>query len=259
MTELMGSPVTWRDLVDIGVISLVVYRFFVMMRGTRASQVMFGLFIIFVAYLVSQYFELASLNWLMTHFVNHLFIILVVLFQNEIRRALAQVGRARVFGGATLEEVALVVEEIVRACVRLSEQRVGALIVVARKTALGAIVDSGTRLDSIVSQQLLETIFQPKTPLHDGAAVIDGNRLLAAGCVLPLATEGDLPREFGTRHRAALGMAQDTDAIMVVVSEERGIITLGLDGKMIFDVSPDELRSRLQHLLRKKSDSRINQ
>lgn len=251
--NFFGSPITWLDIIDLTVLTAVTYRFLVMMRGTRASQVLLGLFVIFVAYLLGQYFGLLALDWLMTHFVNDLFLILVVLFQNEIRRALAQVGRARVFGGPSSEELAVVVEEIVRACVRLSEQRVGALIVITRQTALGAIVDSGTRMDSLVSQQLLETIFHPKTPLHDGAVIIDGNRIVAAGCVLPLATEGDLPKEFGTRHRAALGMAQDTDAIMVVVSEERGIVSLGLEGKMIFDVSADELRGRLQSLLRKRS------
>ena len=251
LTNWIGVPVSWlRDILDVLVVTLVVYRVLVMMRGTRAAQVLIGLFIILLAFILSQWLELIALNWMMTHFVNNLFLILVVLFQNEIRRALAQVGRGDIFGGQTAGEVTRAVEEVVRATSLLAEQRHGALMVIARGTALGSIVESGVHLDSVVSRRLLETIFQPKSPLHDGAVVIDGDRIMAAGCVLPLATEGELPKEFGTRHRAALGMSQESDAIVIIVSEERGVISLALQGGVIFDLKPEELRSQLQELLR---------
>ncbi len=252
----LGMPISYaRHALDILIVAAVVYRILIMMRGTRAAQVLFGLLVILVAFVLSQWLELLALNWLMTHFVDNLFLILVVLFQNEIRRALAQVGRGDFFGSQSIGEMARVVEEVVRACNRMAENRVGALIVVARKTALGNIVDSGMQLDSIVSQPLLETIFHPKTPLHDGAVVIEGARILAAGCVLPLATEGELPREFGTRHRAGLGMSQESDAVVIIISEERGVISLALHGGVVFDLKPEELRSQLQELLRSGGES----
>lgn len=254
MTELfrwVGLPFSWmRDLLDILVVTLVAYRVILMMRGTRGAQVLIGLFVILIAYIFSQTFELVTLNWMMTHFVNNLFLILVVLFQNEIRRALAQVGRGPFFGGADQAVATRTVEEIVRATSRLAQRRTGALIVIAQRTALGTVIESGVRLDAMVSHQLLESIFAPTTPLHDGAVVIDGPNVVAAGCVLPLATEGELPREFGTRHRAALGMSQDSDATVIIVSEERGLLSVARHGGILFNVKPEELRSELQQLFR---------
>ncbi|RMF16589.1 MAG: TIGR00159 family protein [Candidatus Dadabacteria bacterium] len=247
--ELIGIQVGITDIIDIIVVAAIIYRVLQMMRGTRAAQILLGLFVIFVAYLMSQFFELAALNWLMTHFVDNLFLILVVLFQNEIRRALARVGRAPLFGGPTSEEVTKQVEELVRACARMADRHCGALIVIARQTQLGHYTEHGTMLDAVLSQQLLETIFFPHTPLHDGAAIVDGGRIVAAGCVLPLSQEQELPRDFGTRHRAALGVAMDTDAVVLVVSEESGAISMALEGELVFDLKPEELRSRLQNLL----------
>lgn len=239
-----------RDLLDVAVVAFVVYQVLLMMRGTRGAQVMLGLFAVLIAYIVSQLFDLMTLNWMMTHFVNNLFLILVVLFQSEIRRALAQVGRGPFWGGARSGQVARVVEEVVRAADRLAEQRHGALIVIARRMAIGTVIESGVRIDAEVSQPLLETLFHPRTPLHDGAVVIDGDRITAAGCVLPLATEGELPKDFGTRHRAALGMSQESDAVVIIVSEERGLISLARGGSIMFRVKPEDLRSELQELLR---------
>lgn len=247
--ELIGIRIGLADVIDILVVAAIIYRLLLMMRGTRAAQILLGLFVIFVAYLMSQFFEIATLNWLMTHFVNNLFLILVVLFQNEIRRALARVGRAPLFGGPTSEEVTRQVEEIVRACVRMAERHCGALIVITRQTPLGHYTEHGTILDAVLSQQLLETIFFPNTPLHDGAVLIDGGRIVAAGCVLPLPQEEELKKGFGTRHRAALGVAMDTDAVVLVVSEESGSISIAFQGNLVFDLKPEELRSRLQEVL----------
>lgn len=239
-----------RDVLDIAVVGFVVYQVLLMMRGTRAAQALLGLFIIMIAYVVSQTFSLATMNWVMTHVVNHIFLILVVLFQAEIRRALAQVGRGPFFGGNDGGRMGRVIEAIVRACDDMAERRVGALIVIARRTAIGTVADSGVRLDAAVSEELLETVFQPGSALHDGAVIIDGDRLVAAGCVLPLATEGELPKEFGTRHRAALGMSQESDALVIIVSEERGSISLARGGSILFRMKPEDLRSELQELLR---------
>lgn len=239
-----------RDALDIAVVAFVVYQVLLMMRGTRAAQALLGLFIIMIAYVVSQTFALTTMNWVMTHVVNHIFLILVVLFQAEIRRALAQVGRGPFFGGADGSRMGRVIEAVVRACDDMAERRVGALIVIARRTAIGTVVDNGVRLEAVVSEELLETIFQPGSPLHDGAVIIDGDRLVAAGCVLPLATEGELPKEFGTRHRAALGMSQESDALVIIVSEERGSISLARGGSILFRMKPEDLRSELQELLR---------
>lgn len=250
LAHWFSLPFSWlRDIVDVLVVAFVVYRVLVMMRGTRAGQVLVGLFVILIAYLLSQSFELLALNWLMLHFINNLFLILVVLFQNEIRRALAQVGRGAFWGGAAVGEVNLSLEEVIRATGRLAAQRVGALIVLQRKTALGAIIETGTKLDAMVHRRLLEALFVTQSPLHDGAVVIDGTRIVAAACVLPLATEGDLPKEFGTRHRAALGLSLETDAVVIVVSEQRGIISLAYGGGIIFDLKPEELRGKLLELM----------
>lgn len=244
-------PFDWmRDLFDIAIVAFVVYQVLLMMRGTRGAQALLGLLVIMIAYVFSQAFSLVTMNWVMTHVVNNLFLILVVLFQNEIRRALAQVGRGPFFGGTDGGRMTRVVEAVVRAADAMSERRVGALIVIARRTAIGTVVDSGVRLDAAVSEDLLETIFHPGSPLHDGAAVIDGDRVVAAGCVLPLATEGELPKEFGTRHRAALGMSQESDALVIIVSEERGSISLARGGSILFRMKPEDLRSELQDMLR---------
>ena len=242
------TQLRWQDALDIGIIAFVLYRLIHMIRGTRAMQMIIGLVVILLAYVSSQMFGLFTLNWVLDNFLGSIILVIIVIFQSDIRRALTQFGTAPLFGGADRIERGQVLEEITKAVVSLATRRIGGLIVLEREVGLNEYIEVGTRLDARVTRELLESVFIPHSPMHDGALVIQKGRVSAARCFLPLSADPNLSKAFGTRHRAAAGLTEETDAVAVVISEERGKISLVVEGKVIQDLEGPQLRSSLQRL-----------
>ncbi len=236
------------DAIDIAVIAFVIYRIIDLIRGTRAVQMLLGLVVVFLTFLSSQYFDLYTLNWVLDNFLSSVLLVIVVIFQDDIRRALTQFG-SRPFFGREAGIPGQDLEEIVRAAVALASKRIGALIAFQREVGLNEFVEVGTRLDARVSKELILSIFQPPSPIHDGAVIIHRGRIIAAGCFLPLTTNPHVSKTLGTRHRAAIGLTEETDAIVVVISEEEGAISMVREGRITRDVDAGTLRSTLQRLL----------
>ncbi|MBI5442007.1 MAG: TIGR00159 family protein, partial [Deltaproteobacteria bacterium] len=224
--SLVPSLLRWQDGVDILLVAFVIYRIFVLIKGTRAVQMLVGLAILVVAYAASEILEFFTLHWLLNAFLSSIILVVVVLFQNEIRRALTRVGMNPLAGYRDPGRDPEPIQEILQAASSLANKKIGSLIVLQRETELRDHVDQGVRLDAEVSKELLQSIFLPYSPIHDGAVIIKGRRLLWAGCFLPLSTRRDVDKALGTRHRAALGLSEETDAVILVVSEERGTISL---------------------------------
>jgi diadenylate cyclase len=247
MLELL-SNFRIQDAIDITIIAFVIYRIIDLIRGTRAVQMLIGLTVVFLTYLSSQYFSLYTLNWILDNFLSSILLVIVVIFQDDIRRALTQVG-TRPFFGTEPRLHGQDLEEIVRAAVSLASKRIGALIVLPRDVGLNQYIEVGTPLDAKVSRELIASIFLPTSPIHDGALIIQHGRIIAAGCFLPLTTNPHVSKTLGTRHRAAIGLTEETDAIVVVISEEEGAISLVREGRITRDVDAGTLRSTLQRLL----------
>ena len=251
MADVLAA-VRWRDVIDIALVALIVYRLLVAFRGTRAAQMLVGLAVLLAASVIARRFDFHTLGWILDNFWSFWAIALIVLFQPELRRALARLGQARFlrdFVGSSRAERAHVVDEVVQATVTLSARRIGALIVIERGAGLRQYAELGVPLDALVSGDLLESIFLPHSPLHDGAVLIEGARLSAAGCFLPLSRTVDLARALGSRHRAALGISEETDAVAVVVSEETGRVCLAVDGRIESPMDDAALRDRLVQLV----------
>jgi diadenylate cyclase len=243
------------DLLDITLMSIILYRLLLIVKGTKAAQMMIGLGILLLASLASRYLELFTIDWLVQSFWAQIVIAMIVLFQPEIRRALAHIGETRFLNFASAEELKSL-EEIVRAAVSLANRKVGALIVIERETSLKDFVEIGTNLDARVSKELLLSIFHPTSPIHDGAVIINGNRVAAAGCFLPITLSSDLSKSLGTRHRAGIGLTEETDAVAIIISEETGLISVALDGKIEEKVDMGSLRDMLTNIFTvKKSKS----
>lgn len=239
-----------HDAIDILILAFVVYRILVLIRGTRAARMLLGLFVVFLAHLSSRMFDLYALNWILDNFLGSILLVIVVIFQNDIRRALTQVGTGGFFGAARPlkgEEL----EEIVRAAVSLASKRVGALVVLERDVGLNEYIEVGTTLDAGISRELICSVFQTVSPIHDGALIVRKGRLAAAGCFLPLTANPNVSRTLGTRHRAAIGITEETDAIAVVVSEEEGSISVVSEGRIVRNLDAGGLRGTLQELLAK--------
>ena len=240
-------PMTWWDVVDVLIVSLLIYEGLKLIRGTRAVQMATGMVLVLLLFYASQLFPLQTVSWLIRNVLVYVVFAAIVLFQSDIRRALSQLGSApffRYFGRA--ERAAETIEEVITAAGLLSKRKVGALIVIEREIGLRNYVESGIPIDAEVSYDLLTTIFQPSTPMHDGAVLIQEDRIAAAACFLPLTVRPGLDRDLGTRHRAAIGLTEECDALTVVVSEERGEISLALRGSIHRGLTPDDLRARLQ-------------
>ena len=236
----------WRDLLDIGIISLFLFQVFQLLRGSRALAVVSGLLILTFLYFLSRGLELYTLQWLLDHIFNALFLVVVVIFQEDIRRALGEMGTKHLFQRKALR--ASSVEDVALACEEMGKARIGALIVVERGMHLDDMIRrEGVRLDARLSRQLLRNIFHPKAPLHDGAVIISHGRIAAAACILPLAEARG--QNFGTRHRAALGITLETDAVAVVVSEERGEISIATNGVLSRSLDAGRLRTVLNEVL----------
>lgn len=240
------SPV--RDTLDILLVAVGVYWLLRLLQGTRALQVLVGLAALLAVQLVADLAQLMTLSWILDNFFFWGVIIVIVLFQADIRRALARVGRG-FFPRLSARQESQLVEEIVRASQMLAQKRVGALVVLERETGLDDLIEAGTSLDAAVSKELLVSIFLPYSPLHDGAVVVQGGRIAQAGCVLPLTLRTDLPEGVGTRHRAAVGITEESDAVVVVISEETASISVVAAGEMTRDLDAPRLRVVLRELL----------
>ena len=237
------------DIIDILIVAAIIYELLLLTRHTRGSALLKGLFLLLVIMVVSNLLGLKSLNWLLLAILQNGALVLVILFQPELRKALERMGRSRILTKGNRrnedEERDTVISEIVQTVTDLSRRRVGALMVFERQTGLEDVIETGTRLDAEISAPLLENIFEPNTPLHDGAVVIRDDQIMAAACILPLAEASGVSRELGTRHRAALGISENTDAMVVVVSEETGIVSMARDGALKRPLSTDELKDCL--------------
>jgi len=245
----LPAGLRWQDVVDILLVTFVIYRIFILIKGTRALQMLVGMAFVVVAFVVSQVFELFTLHWILNAFLSSIILVVVVLFQNEIRRALAHVGvNPFLAAKETSGDGGQVVEELMKAAVSLANKKIGALIVLQRETNLRDYVEEGVRLDAALSKELLLSVFIPYSPIHDGAVIVERDRVLWAGCFLPLTTRLDVDKELGTRHRAALGITEETDAVVIVVSEETGGISVVLNGRITRHLDGATLRRVLLKL-----------
>src|SRR5688500_1463769 len=251
LTELFRRPpVSWWDILDILIVAILIYEFLKLIRGTRAVQMALGSVLVLLLFYVSRLAPLQTVNWLIRNLLVYVGFAAIVIFQSDIRRALANLGRAPFFRYFTrAETVDEMIEEVGVAATMLASKRIGAIIAIEREIGLRNYIESGIPLDAAVTYDLLVTIFQTGSPLHDGAAVIQEGRVAAAACFLPLTVNPKLDRDLGTRHRAAIGLTEESDAVAVVVSEERGEISVAVDGRIERNFSADGLRARLQALL----------
>lgn len=247
-----------NDLIDIVLISFIIYQLIQLMRRTRASQVIKGLAIILAAAWLVDLLQLQALGWILGAVVGNAAVVLVVLFQPELRRVLEQIGRRTGIDRTAqvdLDAEHSVVENIVAAMLHLSRRKVGMLLVIEQRTGLHDVIQTGTMVDSLITSELLENIFEPNTPLHDGAVIIRGPRIVAAGCVLPLTEDNMLSKELGTRHRAGLGMTETTDAMSLIVSEETGTISMARSGRLTRHLDGEALRRILTEIYHKDEDA----
>ncbi|MHB8764492.1 MAG: diadenylate cyclase CdaA [Deferrisomatales bacterium] len=254
--ELPAGLRLW-DVIDILLVAFVIYRILVLIKGTRALQILVGLAFLVIAYVVSQVFELFTLHWLLNAFLSSIILVVVVLFQNEIRRALAHVGMNPFLASReSSTSGAQAIEELMKASVSLANKKIGALIVLQRDTELRDYVEGGVRLDAVLSKELLQSVFIPYSPIHDGAVIVADGRVRWAGCFLPLTTRPDVDKELGTRHRAAVGLTEETDAVVVVVSEETGGVSVVLNGRITRNLDGASLRRVLLKLFPTGPDGR---
>lgn len=222
----------WQDILDILIVAAILYRVLLIIKGTKAAQMLIGLGVLFLAFLFSDYLELYTIDWIIQSLWAQIVLAIIILFQPEIRKALAQMGKARFLPSFTNAEGLRSLEEIVRASSALANRKIGALIVIEKETNLHDFIEIGTPLDARISHELLLTIFNPASPIHDGAVVIRGNRVISAGCFLPLTLSAKLSKSFGTRHRAGIGLTEETDAVVIIISEETGAIATAKGGRV---------------------------
>lgn len=238
------SGFRWQDAVDVLLVAFLVYHLLLMIRNTRAMQMLKGFLVLLACAFIGVQFGLYTLNWLLTTLWAVWLIAFTIIFQPELRRILVQLGRRRMFMGLFKEEARLY-KEITEACRVLARRRIGALIVLERDVNLKTYIDTGTPLDAELSAELLVTIFVTRTPLHDGAVILRETRVAAAGCILPLTQDPNVSRNYGTRHRAAIGITEETDAVAVVVSEEKHSISLAVAGKITPAIDSQTLEEML--------------
>lgn len=233
-------------ILDIGIVAVLIYFAFAFVKGTKATRIIYGIIILSVVVVIGRLLNLQTLNWVLSHLTLLILVAIPVVFQPELRRALERLGRANIFGKSKKESTKI--KDIIQAIDILKKNKIGALIVIQRKTGLLEIVESGTEMNANLSVALLLNIFFPNSPLHDGAVIVSGNKILAAGCMLPL-TEGEYSMTFGTRHKAAIGVTENTDAIALVVSEERGEVSIAIDGQLEEKIGAEKLENKLEQLV----------
>lgn len=244
----LWAKLGWRDLLDIALVSVVLYKTLKAFKGTRAARMAIGLGLLLTASVVAGYLQLYTLDWILQGFWAYIVIALIVIFQPEIRRTLARIGDARFFNAFTSAEELKGLEEVVRACVLMAERKIGALVVLERESPLDNYVELGVRLEARISKELLQAIFHPSSPIHDGAVIVKGNRIVAAGSFLPIALTPAISNELGTRHRAALGITEETDAVVIIVSEETGRMSLSVNGRLEMHMDMGTLRDMLTEM-----------
>ncbi len=232
----MFASFSVTDVIDVAIVTFVVYKVMTFIRETRAEQLVKGLLILVAATFLSDVLNLYTLNWLLEGTLTLGVIALIIVFQPELRRGLEYIGRSKFirkqFGEMNKEKAKTITSTIIKAIDYFSVNKIGALLIIERETTLNDIIETGTEMDALVTDRLLETVFYPGGPLHDGACIIRGDRAMAAGCVLPLTQNRSLSKDLGTRHRAGLGITENSDAIALIVSEETGIISIAIDGKL---------------------------
>jgi diadenylate cyclase len=256
-TEIREALTHYRwfnDTVDIALVYYLFYRLLLIIKGTRAFQMLIGIGLIVLVLIASQFFEFYTLDWLIHSFWSQIVLAVVILFQPEIRRTLARVGERHMFRSLSAVEGSKFIEETVKAVVNMANKRIGALIVLERDSDLTTIVEMGIELDAKVTKEILISIFLPYSPIHDGAAIIRSGRLIAAGCFLPLTLSSNISKSLGTRHRAAVGLTEESDAVVVVVSEETGEISLVVNGAIENNADAPALRKSLSDMFVRKKE-----
>jgi diadenylate cyclase len=254
-------PIGWWDLVDILVVSTLIYEILKLIRGTRAVQMAVGGGILVALFYISRWGHLETVNWLIRNMVGYIVFAVIVLFQSDIRRALAHLGRAPFFRYfAKPESAEESIEELVVAANMLAAQKIGAIVAIERQIGLRNYIEGGIPLDAVLTYDLIVSIFQPASPLHDGAVIVQGDRVAAAACFLPLTVNPRLSKELGSRHRAAIGLTEENDSVAIVVSEETGSISLVAEGDIERGLTADALRARLRSLvLQRQTPRRVTQ
>lgn len=248
------------SVMDILAVSYIFYKAYMLIRETRAEQLLKGIIFIILLIPVSSFFNLTMLNWILTKTLTIGVLSFIIIFQPEIRRALEHLGRTAFNDKHILEDdetMEKVVSEIVNSTENLSKSKTGALIIIEQLTGLGDIINTGTQLDAVVSSALLENIFVVNTPLHDGATIIRNNRIVSAGCFLPLTSNNDINKKLGTRHRAAIGISENSDALIIAVSEETGTISLAVNGVLTRNYNRERLKDILIRIIKKRQHTKL--
>jgi uncharacterized protein (TIGR00159 family) len=251
------TPFSIRDLIDVALVAYIIYRFLILMKGTRGVQMTLGIVMLLLLYWVTSYYRLTAVQWLLSNLLTYIVFAIIVLYQNEIRRALTGIGGTRILGRQRHRD-SDDFEEIVLAATTLASKKIGALVVIERDVGLRNYAESGIALDAMLTYDILVTIFSPNTPLHDGAVIVQQKRIVAAGCFLPLTLDPYLSKELGTRHRAAIGITEETDAVAIIVSEETGTISLAIGGAITRDLDGAALRTALQNAMAGRSPARVS-
>ena len=246
------SPVaTFINIMDVLLVWFVVYQLIKVVKGTKAVQLLKGIFAIFIARILTDIFDLSTLGWMIEQVLRYGFLAIIIIFQPELRRALEQLGRGRLFARTMLEEEEerkRLLEALSKSVSYMAKRRIGALISIEKETGLSEYIETGTQLNSNLTSELLINIFIPNAPLHDGAVIVQRNRIAAAGCYLPLSESPFISKELGTRHRAALGLSEVSDAVTIIVSEETGAMSIAVDGNLNRNLSIEEFEEQLRRL-----------
>ncbi len=248
----------WKPVVEILILWFVIYHIMLFFEGTRAVHVLRGIVILLVMFFVIQRLGLERLNWLFTKLFAISVIALLVIFHPEIRQGLARLGRRHLFGVALRqEEVEHLLKEVVKAAENLCKEKIGALIAIEKEVSLNPYIESGINVDAMVSCELIQTIFTPYSPLHDGGVIIQHGRIAACGCLFPLSENQYLSRIFGTRHRAAIGLSEETDAIVIIISEERGDLSLAYQGRLHQGLKKEELLFKIKEIIKTEKEKNV--
>ena len=253
--QSLSRELSWNDAVDILLVSFLFYKLFQLVRGGRAFQMVVGTLLLVLLFFASRWADLTAVNWLLRNTLAYIGFAIIVLYQQELRRGLANLGRAPLFRFLNPTSSKGTLDEVAFSLLTLAERRVGAILVLERDIGLRSYVEAGVMLDAVVTYDLLLSVFNPKSPLHDGAVIIQGDRAAAAACFLPISINPQLGKELGTRHRAAIGISEDTDAIAIVVSEETGLVSFIEDGVVVSGLDAKQLRSKLRDAMGQKDAS----
>lgn len=248
MAEMIGQ-LRWQDGIDLGIITFLIYRLLQILRGSRAMQMVTGLAVIMAAFVISRALGLFTLNWILDNFLGSIILVIIVIFQSDIRRALTRVGSAPLFSAEWVQRREDIIEDVVQATLALAAKRFGGLIVFQREVGLNEYMEIGTRLDARISRELIESVFEPHSLIHDGALVIQRGRVTAVRCLLPLSTNPNLRKSWGMRHRAAIGVTEETDAVAIVISEQEGTMALVVGGNVTENIDGTRLKNALRELV----------